>query len=268
MADLAPDVNHTYALIGLAVLAAAAYTVRVAFWGRARFERVDRQGGSLLLGKNLMEGCYWSLEPFGKLLVWLHISPHVITWASGVFGIWAGIELARGSFGRGSVLATIAAFCDTLDGMVARLSKVASNTGEVLDASLDRCVEFFFLAGLVYYYRDVPWALTLALLAILGSFLVSYSSAKAEAFGVDPPAGYMRRPERGFYLILGAALSPISIWHWEPVGRYAVPLGYPMIVTLAMVALLSNVAAAQRFVAIARLVRSRAESTEGVTDAR
>ena len=39
--------------------------------------------------------------------------------------------------------------------------------------------------------------------------MVSYSTAKAEALGVEPPRGAMRRQERAVYFVLGAALVPI-----------------------------------------------------------
>ena len=53
--------------------------------------------------------------------------------------------------------------------------------GALLDASGDRYQEFFFLGGLAMFFRGSPPALMATLAALAGSFMVSYSSAKAEA---------------------------------------------------------------------------------------
>jgi phosphatidylglycerophosphate synthase len=162
-----------------------------------------------------------------------------------------------GHFGFGAVFATISGFLDSLDGMVARSSGVASDAGEVLDAVVDRYVEFFFLSGLVVYYRQIPVLQVLALLALLGTFMVSYSTAKAEALGVEPAKGSMRRPERAVYLILGAALSALTIPWLETHGESGIHIGYPMVAALGLVALVANVSSIERFWSIATAVRRR-----------
>ena len=79
-----------------------------------------------------------------------------------------------------------------------------------MDAAVDRYGEFFLLGGLVYYYRTHDQVLFIVLAAIVGGFMVSYVTAKAEAMGVVAPRGAMRRGERGSYLIFGAAFTPIA----------------------------------------------------------
>jgi phosphatidylglycerophosphate synthase len=165
--------------------------------------------------------------------------------------------LALGHFGSAACFATISALLDTLDGMVARLTGVSSDAGEVLDAAVDRYVEFFMLGGLVIYYREIPVLMILAFAALIGSFMVSYSSAKAEALQVDPPKGPMRRPERALYLILGAALSPVTIPWLERVREFPIPIAHPMVMALGLIGVLANVSAAERFWAIAKQVRVR-----------
>jgi phosphatidylglycerophosphate synthase len=248
-----------YTLLSALVIAllAAVYGVRVAVKGRAHFDRIDRQGGSRLLTKGTMELGYWILQPVARLLVFLRIGPNALSWASLAFGILAGACLAVGHFGFGAVLATISGFLDSLDGMVARRSGVDSEAGEVLDSVVDRYVEFFFLSGLIVYYRQVPGLQVLALFALLGTFMVSYSTAKAEALQVDPPRGSMRRPERAVYLILGAALSAISIPWLESHREFTVQIGYPMVIALGLVAIAANISSIERFWSIARDARAR-----------
>jgi len=241
----------------IVLLLAAAYGLRLAKKGRARFERIDRQGASRLLNQGTMEWTYWVLEPVAKFLVLLCITPNQVSWTSLSFGLLAGACLALGHFGFGAIFALISGLFDCLDGMVARISGAASDAGEVLDSVVDRYVEFSFLLGLVIYYRGIPILQVVTLLALLGSFMVSYSTAKAEALEVDPPRGSMRRPERALYLTVGAALSTVTIPFLEPQRESVIPVGYPMIVALALVAVVANISAIERFWFIAKAVRLR-----------
>lgn len=254
---LAYDIVNSVALISILLLIALAYTFRVFTRGKAQYARVDKQGGSVLLGKGLMEMAYWSLQPVARFLVFVGITPNQLSWASLVLGGLAGTALAYGYFGFGALFATYSAFLDTLDGMVARLTQVASDAGEVLDAAVDRYVEFFFLAGVVIYYRQIASLQIVALFALVGSFMVSYSTAKAEALHIPPPPGIMRRPERAFYLILGAALSPIPMPWLDKFFNFPINVGYPLLFATFFVAVLSNISAIERLWTIGRAMRER-----------
>ncbi len=249
------DLVYTLALLGVIAAVVVAYTVRVLIKGRAQYDRVDRQGGSALLSKSLMEMAYWSMQPVARLLVFFKVTPNKLSWTSLVFGLLAGICLGFGHFGFGAAFATVSGLLDSLDGMVARMTGLSSEAGEVLDASVDRYAEFFFISGLVVYYREIPALQIIALLALAGSFMVSYSTAKAEALHIDPPKGRMRRPERALYLTLGAALSPITIPWFETYREFSIPIGHPMVMALCLVAVVANVSAIERMWAIAKVLR-------------
>lgn len=251
------DLMLTGILLAFVLAVSALYGLRVFLKGRATFSRVDKQGGSALLNKGLMEMAYWMIQPLGRGLVAAGITPNMISWTSFFFGIFSGIALAYGHFGFGGFFALIAGFLDSLDGLVARFTGVSSDAGEVLDATIDRYVEGFFLGGLVIYYREIPVLQVLCLLALMGSFMVSYSTAKAEALFISPPKGSMRRPERAVYLTLGAVLSPISITLFESLHLYSIPVGYPMVMAVGLVAVLSNVSAAERMYAISQEIRKK-----------
>jgi CDP-diacylglycerol---glycerol-3-phosphate 3-phosphatidyltransferase len=242
-------------LVSLGLLFFLAYGLRVALKGRAQFARVDRTSPSIFLNKPAMEVAHWTAEPLAKVVRFLKITPNQISWAALVFGAVAAYFLARGRFGIGAALSVLAALFDMLDGMVARLTGVASDAGEVLDAAIDRYVEFLFLGGLLVYYRSFVALQILTLLTILGSFMVSYSTAKAEAMNVIPPPCSMRRPERAIYLILGAALTPLTlpyeVLHGIP------PIGIPMVISLILVGGVSNISAALRFWQTAKSIRAR-----------
>jgi len=138
---------------------------------------------------------------------------------------------------------------------VARKTGTSSDAGEVLDASIDRWNDFLLLAGLAYFYRNEPMVLVLALLAIAGSFMVSYATAKAEAMQVEAPSGAMRRPERSAYLVAGLVFAPLSRTHLE--AAFTRQIGLPMVFALGVIAIVSNVSSIRRFYAIAQAVKAR-----------
>src|ERR1041385_7374021 len=128
------NADGKYALIlTLVILSiAAAYVLRLAVKGRARFDRTERQGGSWLLGKGIMELGYWGFLPAARLLVSLQISPKQVSWASLAFGFAAGACLRGRPFRLAAVCATLSGGLDCLDGMVARIAHAASQAGEPL----------------------------------------------------------------------------------------------------------------------------------------
>jgi len=254
---LAYDLINTIALISLLGLICVAYGIRILFKGRVHYERIQRQGSSVLLGKGLMEMVYWSLQPLARALILLGFTPNQLSWTSLVFGGIAGTALAYGYFGFAALFATYSALLDSLDGIVARMTGVSSDAGEVLDAAVDRYVEFFFLAGLIIYYQFSPWLQAMGLAALAGSFMISYSTAKAEALHIPPPPGIMRRPERALYLILGAALSPIPMPFLESLFPSTHIMGYPLIIATFFVAVLANISAIERLWTIGRVIRER-----------
>jgi len=238
------DVICSLALLSLLVAIAVAYGVRLLLRGEAHFARVDAAGSSPLLGRRLMEMAYWSLQPVARLCIRLGIGPNAITLASMGLALIAAGALAFGHFGIAAVITAVAALGDALDGLVARSTGVASDAGEVLDAAVDRYFEGTFLSGLAVYYRDDVPILIIALAALLGSFMVSYATAKAEACHAEVPRGWMRRSERAVYLNVGITLVPLA-------GKV------PMIAALAVVAFFSNVSAIRRLAALAATLRAR-----------
>jgi phosphatidylglycerophosphate synthase len=237
--------------LGFVVLIALVYGARVAARGGSRSARVEKNGSSALLGRGPMEMAYWALQPLGKLCVRLGITANAITFASLALGIGAGVSIAVGHLGVAALLSTISALGDALDGLVARASGTSSNAGETLDAAVDRYNELAFCIGLAVWLRDSALWLTVALLALGASFMVSYSTAKAEALQVEAPRGAMRRTERAVYLNLGAGLVPLVAL---VAPKYAT---VPALAAIVLVAVVGNVSAVRRLAAIAALVRAR-----------
>jgi phosphatidylglycerophosphate synthase len=241
------DFVATIALGALTASLAIVYSLRVLIKGRVHFDRVEKEGKSVFISKSLMEFAHWSTEPLARGLAFCRITPNQVSWSSLFFGMAAGVCLAEGRFGLGAALSFAAALFDLLDGMLARMTGKASDAGEVLDAAIDRYVEFFFLGGLAIFYRNHIELELVTLAALLGSFMVSYSTAKAEALHVTPPRGSMRRTERAAFLVGGALASSLT----------SNSIGVPMISALVIVGVLSNISAAQRFWEIAKQVRAK-----------
>jgi CDP-diacylglycerol--glycerol-3-phosphate 3-phosphatidyltransferase len=245
------DLVASVLLFGILGVVGLAYLVKVRIDGHARFSRVERAGSSVFLAKGPLQAAYWALSPFGRALARLSVSANAITFASLVLGAAAGAAFALGHFGVGAFLAALSTLGDALDGIVARESGTASDAGEVFDAAVDRYGEFLFLAGLAVWYRANVAVLSMVLFSILGSFMVSYSTAKAEALSVPAPRGSMRRAERAVYLNLGAALVPI-VGRWNPGYQNA-----PIVAAILLVAVVANASAALRLDRIASLVTER-----------
>jgi CDP-diacylglycerol--glycerol-3-phosphate 3-phosphatidyltransferase len=247
------DLAISLSLAGAAALLGVVYALRLALRGRSRHARVDAEGKSALVGKGLMEMLYWSISPWASWLARAGVSANAVTWASLVVGLAAGVSLGLGHFGLGALLATIACAGDAVDGFIARATGTSSDAGEVLDAAIDRYVELAFLAGVGVAFRESVPLLVLTMAAIGASFMVSYSTAKAEALHVEPPRGSMRRTERAIVLIAGAWLTPIA---------GAIREGWqvaPMLGALGLIAIAGNFSAAARFSAIRARVARRDE---------
>jgi len=253
------DLVCSILLLAFLVSVVVATSIRFLLGSRAANARLDGHGG-LMLGRGVMEATYVLFGPLVRVLLALRVTPNMITAFSLVPALLCGVALAYGHFGVGAMLATISAFSDMLDGILARRLNLTSDVGELFDAAVDRYVELFLLAGLVVYFSDTPVMQIISLGAILGSFMVSYATAKAEALGVAPPKGAMRRAERAVYLIVGCTFVPVAGLLWPSVsGRW--PLlpsrEIPIELAILVVATVTNVSAVRRFFRIADLLRAR-----------
>jgi CDP-diacylglycerol--glycerol-3-phosphate 3-phosphatidyltransferase len=82
-----------------------------------------------------------------------------------------------------------------------------------------------------------------SVLALIGSFMVSYTRARAEGLGLDCRVGWFERPERMALLIAGGlATGATRVW-------------FPMPLALLLLAVLSLATAAQRMAHVYRITR-------------
>lgn len=226
-------------LTGFFLAAFVGFALKSAFQGRPHTARVDKAGGSLLLSKYMMEYGLWVFGPLTRTAVQLGVHPDVFSWASLVLQFGAALLFATGSFGVGAWVLVFGAFCDALDGAVARARGVASDAGEVLDAAIDRWADMAIFFGFAWYYRNLWWAFFLATSACAGSVMVSYARAKGESFGVDAAMGLMQRHERATWLALATITSALwEVWRPTPSGEFVYHT--PVLFTLGMIAVFAN----------------------------
>jgi CDP-diacylglycerol--glycerol-3-phosphate 3-phosphatidyltransferase len=253
------DLISSLILSAFVVLMALLWVVFAVLPKRARNQRLDGHGG-ILLGRGLMEAAYRLFAPLVRALVALRVTPNMVTTFSLVPAFVSAVLIAMGHFGLGALLATGSGFCDMIDGMLARHYNSMSDVGELFDAAVDRYVEFLLLAGLAVYFRGSPVVIVLCLGTVLGAFMVSYTTAKAEALGVEPPKGAMRRAERAVYVIFGCGMAPL--WGLVvPGDRTFATIAYgrelPIELALVLVAVIANISAVRRMLRIAELIRAK-----------
>jgi CDP-diacylglycerol--glycerol-3-phosphate 3-phosphatidyltransferase len=102
---------------------------------------------------------------------------------------------------------------DILDGALARAASKGTVFGAFLDSTFDRLGEAAMLTaiGLAFMRDGNEIALVAAFAAVIGSFLVSYTRAKAEALGLKGDVGFGSRLERVVIVSVGLGLAP---WGW------------------------------------------------------
>ena len=150
-------------------------------------------------------------------------------------------------FWLGGTLFVAGSIADILDGALARAASKGTVFGAFLDSTFDRLGEAAMLTaiGLVFMRDGNEVALVASFAAVIGSFLVSYTRAKAEALGLRGDVGFGSRLERVVIVSVGLGLAP---WGW---------LQWP-IYLLAAMAWLTVV---QRILFVRRQLRELAEAS-------
>lgn len=181
------------------------------------------------------------LDKIANALNHIGIKPNMVT-ATGFFGnLTAGILIAFGELTWGGIIALIVGPLDAVDGALARLRNESKPYGSFVDSVTDRYDELFLLGGLIIHFSlTQDWiGGILVYFAAMGSILVSYIRAKADALGYDAKVGIMTRVERYIVLIPGLILGKPYI-----------------LVALGIIAVLGNFTAMQRFMHVRKQARS------------
>jgi CDP-diacylglycerol--glycerol-3-phosphate 3-phosphatidyltransferase len=189
------------------------------------------EGGTMGWMERLRPGVRSVLAPVTGTLVSLGVRADHVTVTGLLVSMAAAVAFFEGMFRLGSGLLALAGLCDILDGEVARRRGVLSRFGAFLDSTLDRLADAIVLAGIAGFYlvhlvelvlqpqhaveeisrglEPRTWALVslTAIMALIGSLVVSYTRARAEGLGLECKVGWLERPQRMVLLIVAGAFG-------------------------------------------------------------
>ena len=154
---------------------------------------------------------YRLTEPVVRFLSRTPITPSAITWFGFLLTVGAAALIITGHLLTAGLVVLIAGFFDMLDGALARHTNQATRFGAVLDSTLDRLSEAVLLLSILVLYAGEQSITGILLVgaALIGSLLVSYIRARAEALGLECQVGLFTRPERVVVLALGLLLNQV-----------------------------------------------------------
>jgi CDP-diacylglycerol--glycerol-3-phosphate 3-phosphatidyltransferase len=130
--------------------------------------------------------------------------------------VWLEYRNEHLFFWLGAAVFIVGSVLDILDGALARATGQGTPFGAFIDSTTDRIGEAAVLAaiGLVFMRDGKEWALAITFAAVAGSFLVSYTRARAEALGLRGDVGLSSRAERVVIISAGLILAPWGVLPW------------------------------------------------------
>lgn len=185
-----------------------------------------------------------------KVLARSGISPNLVTVLGLLLNTVVAYFLAGGHLLLGGALVLFAGAFDMLDGALARVTGSSSRFGAFLDSTLDRYSEAVIYLGLLIFFLRAPGSQMESILIyviVVGSIMVSYTRARAEALDMKCEVGLLARPERVVVLAAGLLLTPF--------------VESALLVALWILAIFTHVTALQRILYI-WVVSRRAASAE------
>jgi CDP-diacylglycerol--glycerol-3-phosphate 3-phosphatidyltransferase len=208
--------------------------------------------GDSLLSERLKLAGRAALAPLINVLAAAGVTPNSITVAGLLLVIAASLLIWQHFLLAGAIFLAIGAGLDAVDGGLARAQGGGTPFGGFLDSTLDRTGEAIVYVGIVAYWLEAsaqPFVpVMVAVLALSGSFLVSYSRARAEAAGFAASNGLAPRTERLLILVAGLVIAG---------------LGYHLALPLAMlvIAALAWITVAQRIWSVSKQAAASATTT-------
>ena len=175
----------------------------------------------------------WLTDPIVGVLAGVGVTPNMLTLAGVLGNAGAATLAARGDFLPAGIVMLAASSLDLLDGALARATGKVTRFGAVFDAVMDRVSEAAVLFGLLYYFSDRSGREEELLIfaALVASFLVSYTRARAETVDIPMREGLFGRAERVLLLGIGLMIDQVTVALWV----LAVAAGATAVQRLALV---------------------------------
>jgi len=138
-------------------------------------------------------------------LIESRLTPNAISMTGLVLNLAAAGLILGDLYFLGGIAFIVGSVMDTLDGRYSRMSGKGTMFGAFLDSTLDRIEEGVVLTAVAYQFADAGDAVPAAacVFVVLGSLMVSYTRARAEALGVECKVGIATRPVRVVLLSIG-----------------------------------------------------------------
>src|SRR6201989_1238594 len=142
-------------------------------------------------------------------LIESRLTPNAISLTGFALNLAAAALVVGRMFFLAGIAFIIGSIMDTLDGRYSRMSGKGTPFGAFLDSTLDRVEEGIVLTAVAAYFssRGMDFAVAATVLAVLGSLMVSYTRARAEALGVENKGGLASRPVRVVILSIGLVFA-------------------------------------------------------------
>jgi archaetidylinositol phosphate synthase len=145
-------------------------------------------------------------DPLVSIAIRCRLTPNFFTIAALFASAAAGVLFFLRLELWGIIAVALNAFCDAMDGAVAREMNIQSKRGDFLDHAVDRYADIFIICGL-FAGGLVPWQI--GVFALTGVLMASYLGTQAQAVGVGRYyGGLLGRADR---LVLIMAVGIINL---------------------------------------------------------
>jgi phosphatidylinositol phosphate synthase len=152
-------------------------------------------------------------------LIESRLTPNAISTTGLVLNVAAAVLITQRLFFLAGLTFIVGSVMDMLDGRYSRMSGKGTPFGAFLDSTLDRIEEGVVLTAIAAYFADRgnEFAVAAVVLVVLGSLMVSYTRARAEALGVECKVGLATRPVRvvilsgGILFAKGASIGDFEL---------------------------------------------------------
>lgn len=166
-------------------------------------------------------------DPLVAVAIRCRLTPNFFTLAALAASAAAGVLFFLRMEFWGVLAVAINAFCDAMDGAVAREMKAQSKRGDFLDHAVDRYADIFIITG-IFAGGLVPWQI--GVFALTGVLMSSYLGTQAQAVGVGRYyGGLLGRADR-LVMIMAVGiidlLVPLSFYSLSLLGWMLVLFGF------------------------------------------
>jgi CDP-diacylglycerol--glycerol-3-phosphate 3-phosphatidyltransferase len=167
---------------------------------------------SAILGHELDRPLSWLI----KNTVLERVHPTALTLMGLLVNLVAAAAIVAGYWKSAALLILVAGFFDMLDGATARTLRKTSHFGGFIDSVIDRYSDMSLLIALIIFYalQGKIFMVSLCSIASLGTVLIPYTRAKAEALIPECKVGLMERAERILLLAAGTFFNSMEIIMW------------------------------------------------------